>query len=89
MYVTRDVRSVKYFATVDTVVTPEEADLLREPLDYKDRAKIADDKMVVTFESGSLYELEDPIPYESKYPQSLRYTTLDSIRNAETTDGLF
>lgn len=41
----------------------------------------------VPMASGSThvdYELEDPIPY-----QSLRYTTLDSIRNAETTDDLF
>lgn len=88
MYVTGDVREVKYFARVADVVTPEEADLMREPLDYKDRAKIADDKMVVTFEPGSLYELEDPIPYETKYPQGLRYTTLEKLRTTETTDDL-
>ncbi len=88
MYVTGDVREVKYFATVDDVVKPEEADLMRNPLDYKDRAKIADDKMVVTFEPGTLYELEDPVPYENKYPQGLRYTTLGKLRDAETTDDM-
>jgi hypothetical protein len=88
MYVTGDVRQVKYFAEVDDVVPPEEADLMRGALDYKDRAKIADDKMVVTFKSGSLYELEDPIPYESAYPQSLQYTTLGALRSAETTDDM-
>jgi hypothetical protein len=89
MYVTGDVREIKYFAEVDEVIDPEEAGLERDPLDYKERAKIADDKMVIKFNSGSLYELKDPIPYEVEYPQGLRYTTLSKIRDAETTDDVF
>ncbi|MDR5657746.1 type I restriction enzyme HsdR N-terminal domain-containing protein [Halodesulfurarchaeum sp. HSR-GB] len=89
MYVTREEKQVKYFAKVEDVVDPHEADLQRDPLEYVDRSSIAEDKMVVTFEPGSLYELEDPIPYESKYPQSLRYTTLGKLKQAETTDDLF
>ncbi|WP_121821525.1 type I restriction enzyme HsdR N-terminal domain-containing protein [Halostella salina] len=88
MYVTGDVQEVKYIAKVNDVVVPDEADLMREPLDYKDRAKIADGKKVIVFEPGSLYELEDPVPYESKYPQSLRYTTLGKLRTAKTTDDM-
>jgi hypothetical protein len=88
MYVTGDVREIKYFAEVDEVVEPEEAGLERDPLDYKDRAKLAENKMVVKFKSGSLYELEDPIPYESNYPQGLRYTTLEKIRTGNTTDDV-
>ena len=88
MYVTGDVRKVKYFAKVSDVVEPDEADLMREPLDYKDRAKIDEGKKVIMFESGSLYELEYPVPLESKYPQSLQYTTLGELRNAETTDDM-
>ncbi|ADQ67121.1 hypothetical protein GL213_07735 [Halogeometricum borinquense] len=88
MYVTGDVREVKYFAKVSDVVEPDEAELMREPLDYKDRAKIAEGKKVIMFEPGSLYELEDPVPFESKYPQSLQYTTLGKLRNAETTDDM-
>lgn len=88
MYVTGDVREVRYIARADEVVAPNEADLMREPLNYKDRAKIAEDKRVVTFDTGTLYELEDPIPYETKYPQGLRYTTLGELRNAETTDDM-
>ena len=88
MYVTGDVREVKYFAKVENVVDPAEADLRREPSDYKDGAKIADRKKVITFEPGSLYELSDPIPFETKYPQGLRYATLGALRTAETTDGL-
>lgn len=89
MYVTDDVREVKYFAKVQDVVKPDEAELMREPIDYKDRAKIAEQKKVIEFEPGTLYELEDPIPYETKYPQGLRYTTLAKLREAETTDDLF
>lgn len=88
MYVTGDVREVKYIANVSDVVEPEEADLMRSPVDYKDRAKIEEGKKVVEFESGSLYELENPVPYESKYPQSLQYTSLEALRTAETTDDL-
>ncbi|WP_135830151.1 type I restriction enzyme HsdR N-terminal domain-containing protein [Halorussus halobius] len=88
MYVTGDVREVKYFAKVSDVVEPDEAELMREPLDYKDRAKIADGKKVIEFEPESLYELEDPVAYESKYPQGLRYTTLGELRNAKTTDDM-
>lgn len=88
MYVTGDVRKVKHFAKVSDGVEPDEADLMREPLDYKDRAKIDKGKKVIMFESGSLYELEDPVPFESKYPPSLQYTTLGKLRNAETTDDM-
>jgi hypothetical protein len=86
MYVTGDVRQVKYFATVRDVVPPEEAELSRPIEEYADGAKIADDKMAVRFESESLYELDDAVPYETKYQQGLRYTTLGALRSAETTD---
>jgi len=88
MYVTDDVREAKYIGRVADIVDPADAELVRGPTDYKDAAKIADGKKVITFEPGSLYELEDPIPFESKYPQGLRYTTLEKLRTAETTDDL-
>jgi len=88
MYVTGDLQEVKYFAEVSEVVDLESAELLRDPLDYKDGAKIEDGKQVIEFEPGSLYKLEDPVPFESKYPQGLRYTTLGELRNAETTDDM-
>mgnify|MGYP002762045433 FL=1 len=88
MYVTQDAREVQYFATVRDVVAPEDAELVREPTEYLDRDEIADNKMVVRFEADSLYQLEDPIPYETKYPQSHRYTTLGEFRTAETTDDI-
>ena len=88
MYVTQDAREVQYFATVRDVVAPKDAELVREPTEYLDRDEIADNKMVVRFEADSLYRLEDPIPYETKYPQSHRYTTLGEFRTAETTNDI-
>ncbi len=88
MYVTGDVRQVKYAAKVKDIVPPNEADLKRPPLSYVDRNEIDEGKMVVRFEPGSLYELADPIPFETKYPQSHRYTTLGALRTAETTDDM-
>jgi len=88
MYVTEDVREVRYFATVRDVVDPDDPNLVREPLEYVDRDEIAENKKVVRFEQDSLYRLEDPIPYETKYPQSLQYTTLSEFRKAETTDDM-
>jgi hypothetical protein len=88
MYVARDPREVKYFATVRDVVLPEEADLERPPLEYLDRDEIGEEKMVVRFELDSLYELEDSVPFETKSPQSLQYTTLGALKTAETTDDM-
>ncbi|WP_323191537.1 hypothetical protein [Halostella sp. PRR32] len=88
IYVTGDVRQVLYFATVQDVLLPEEADLERSPLSYVDRDEISEGKMVIQFEPGSVYELEDPVPFETKYPQSLQYTTLGALRTAETTDDM-
>lgn len=88
MYVTGDVREVKYFAKVSEVVDPNSAKLMRDPRDYNDGEPIAEGKKVIRFEQGSLYEFEDPVPFESKYPQSLQYTTLGDLRTAETTDDM-
>jgi hypothetical protein len=88
MYITGDVREVRYIATVKDVVPPEEAELARPIEEYADGAKIATDKMVIRFEPGSLRELEDPVPFETKYPQSLQYTTIGALRTAETTDDM-
>lgn len=89
MYVTGDIREVRYFAEVEELVDPNEADLARDSEEYVDAAKIAEDKVVVKFKPGTLCELEDPVPYATKYPQSLRYTSLQELREAETTDDLF
>ncbi len=80
---------MKYVAKVAQIVDPYEADTERDPLAYLDRDTVGDGKKVITFRRGTFYELEDPIPFESKYPQSRRDTTLGKLREAETTDDLF
>lgn len=89
MYVSDDVSEVRYFAEFDQLVDPEDADLQRSPLDYVDRAKLKPGKKVVKFKRESLHELEDPIPFQTKYPQSVRYTSLGAFLGADTTDDLF
>ncbi len=85
MYISGDIGEVRYFAAVDNVVEPNDADLERGigQFDIKDGEKI------IQFDRERFYELEDPIPYESKYPQARRDTTLGKLRAAETTDDLF
>lgn len=91
MYVSENVQQVKYIAKVDNIVEPEQADLAR-PLEayYESGSEEAQagfdpEKMVIQFEANSLYELEDPIPFEDKWPQSLRYTKLGQLKEADTT----
>lgn len=94
MYVSEDVQQVKYVARIKAIIDPSEADLARPPEAYFEsgsedaQAGFDPDKKVIVFEDESLYELEDPIPFENSWPQSLRYTTLGEFRTAETTDDI-
>ncbi|HET7323340.1 MAG TPA: type I restriction enzyme HsdR N-terminal domain-containing protein [Halococcus sp.] len=88
MYVVGDSSEVSYFATVEKIVEPEDVEFVRPLRSYRDDAKIAEGKKFIKFEPNSLYELENPIPYETKSPQSRRYTTLDEFRKATTTDDI-
>lgn len=88
MYVTSPEKRIKFFAKVDKIVPAREADLAKPAEHYTDMAKFDPDKKVLFFESGSLYKLEDPIPYKNKVTYSLRYTDLQSFRNANTTDDI-
>ncbi len=85
MYVTGDESAIRYFAEVDEVVDPGEGDLERKLENYN----IGEHNKVIQFKQNSFYELENPIPYESQHAQSRRDTTLDKLREAETTDDLF
>ncbi|WP_332898750.1 type I restriction enzyme HsdR N-terminal domain-containing protein [Haladaptatus sp. CMSO5] len=84
------VSAVWYVAQVADVVDIDEADLEDNPGDIIDLSDPNQrKKKVIVLQPGSLYELEDPIPYAKKYPQSLRYTTLGKFRTAKTTEDLF
>ena len=89
MYVSENVRQVKYFATVENVVPAHEFDLVRPIEEYTNGGRITRNKMVVRFQQDSLYELEDPIPFETEYPQSHRYIKLGTLREAKTTNDIF
>lgn len=88
MYISGEGAEVRYFAEVKDVVRPEDANLERPALEYVDRDEIGEGKMVVRFQPESLFELEDPVPRETKFPMSLQYTTLQALRTAETTDDM-
>jgi hypothetical protein len=88
MYVSQGPREIKYIAKPRAIVPPEKADLQRSPLEYTDGSEIDDGKMVVQFEPNSLYELADPVPFKTRAPQSLEYTTLGLLKRASTTDDM-
>ena len=89
MYISGDVGEVQYVARVKDIVPSTEATLARSLDSYVgDQANFDRDKRVVVFEPGSLYELSDPIPLETRVPYGLRYTDLGSFRTAETTDDI-
>lgn len=85
MYVTGDESAIRYVAEVDRIVGATEADLVKPAEEYHEEAEFDPDDQVVVFKPGTLHKLEDPIPYEKKYPQGLRYSTLGKLRDAETT----
>jgi len=94
MYVSDGIQEVKYIAKIQDIVDPTEVKLAR-PLEayYESGSEEAQagfdpSKKVIVFEEDSLYELEDPIPFENKWLQSLRYTTLGEFRAAKTTDDI-
>lgn len=89
MYVSDDVQEVRYVARVREIVPATEAQLARTLESYVgDQAEFGENKKVIFFESGSLYELADPIEYKSRVPYSLRYTELGRLKQAETTDDI-
>lgn len=89
MYISDDVQEVRYVARVREIVSATEAQLARTLESYVgDQAEFDENKRVVLFEPESLYELADPIGYESRVPYSLRYTELGRFKQAGTTDDL-
>lgn len=86
MYVSGSAKEVRYFARVLDIVDAKEANLARSEDEYP---QFDTHKKVVVFEPGTLYEIENPIPYRVKTPYSMRYTTLGQFRSATGTDELF
>lgn len=85
-YVAGGPSEIRYIAAVKEIVQAEDAPLAHGLEAYGGQeADYEQGDQVVLFEPGTLYELEDPIPYEKKAPQSRVYTDLESFRTASTT----
>lgn len=85
-----DPSAVWYIGEIARIATLEETDIPDDPADYIDLDDPSErQKKVIELKPDSLRQLEKPIPYSKKYPQSLRYTTLGQLRKAETTNDLF
>lgn len=87
IYISEDVKQVKYIGKVRDIVRADEAELAEPVEDYEGYES---GKKVLFFEENSVHELEDPIPYESRvvFPP-FNYTSLADLKNAESTDSLF
>lgn len=72
IYVSGNIRKVKYLARVKDIISADEANLARDPQNYD---TYDPDKKVIIFEDESLKELENPIPFGTRTLYSLRYTT--------------
>lgn len=87
IYISEDVRQVKYIGKVREIVEADEANLAQPVEEYEGYDS---GKKVLFFEENSVYEIEDPIPYENRvvFPP-FNYTTLAEFKSAESTDSLF
>lgn len=89
-YVAGGPREIQYVATVKEIIPAEKATLARSLETYiGNEAGYEPGDQVVVFESGTFYELEDPIPYEGKAPQSRVYTDLESFKTASATKDAY
>lgn len=89
IYISDDVQKVRYVARVQDIVPATEAQLAQTLESYTgDQAEFDETKKVVVFEPESLYELADPIEFETRVPYSLRYTELERFKQAKTTDDI-
>lgn len=90
MYVSSPVKEIKYIGKVRDIISVNEIgdDLKNSVKEYTSKIGGGTANKLVRIEKNSLYQLEEPIPFKNKHPQSLRYAKLDELRNATTTDGV-
>ncbi len=90
LYVSEDVREIRYFGQVKGVVDPSHPDSPTRDT-YREDKFYKPGKKVILLEPGSLVELEPPIPLgddANKAPQNLRYCQLSQLRSAQTLDDI-
>lgn len=89
-YVAGGPQEIRYIAAVKEIVRAEDVTLASDLDAYTgEEAEYEPNDQVVVFEPGTLYELEDPIPYERKAPQSRVYTDLEKFKTASTTNDAY
>lgn len=86
IYLTKPESEVKYFGKIDEIVPPESE---KSPVsDYEEYEHYEPGKKILVLEEGSLKKLENPIPLGDKVPYSQRYSKLEKLISAETTDDI-
>jgi hypothetical protein len=89
-YVAGGPQEIRYIAAVKEITRAEDVTLASDLETYTgEEADYEPNDQVVVFEPGTLNELEDPIPYEEKAPQSRVYTDLESFKTATTTKDAY
>ena len=90
MYVSGSVKEIKYVGKVRDIVSVNEIgdDLKNSVKEYSSKIGGGTANKLVRIKKNSLYQLEEPIPFNNKFPQSLRYAKLGELRNATTTDDV-
>lgn len=87
IYVTKPVQEVKYFGEIEEIIDPKRE---RSPVENFDKhSTYSEGKELLLLKEESLRELENPIPFEGKNIFGPRYTTLDKLRKATTTEDLW
>lgn len=90
MYVSSPVKEIKYIGKVRDIVSVTEIgdDLKNSVKEYTSKIGGGTANKLVRIEKNGLYQLEEPIHFKNKHPQSLRYAKLGELRSATTTDDV-
>ncbi len=89
LHVSKPKSTISYFAEIESITQP-----LKSRDDIKvseeDKKTFATGKRVVYMKSGSLIELQNPVPLNNKKlaPRSLRYSSLQKLANAKFVEDL-
>lgn len=90
IYVTKPRQELLLVSKIDEVMDASDWANQQADFDRDDYGTYDPQKSVVTFETGKIFELDDPIPWKEGDPilQGLRYTTLESLKSADRIKGL-
>jgi len=89
LYISHPISAVRYFGVIDEIIDPRKDEHLVE--DFRDYEPYESGDKLIMLKSDSIVELDDEIPFEGDPNQiwGFRYTTLDNLIDAETTEELW